>query len=100
MRFKSHDPDSLDEAGQKLSRADTNSVYNKREMLKKQRKRRNKMRTGLDRDESIRKEVVGVKHIRAEICLLEFLFFSSLQRLVCCQEDRSQRKLQSPSFVF
>ena len=96
MRFKKHGPDSLDE----VSRTDTNSIYNKREVSKQERKRRSKMRTGLDRDESIRKEVVGVKHIRAEICLLEFLFFSSLQRLVCCQEDRSQRKLQSPSFVF
>ena len=60
MRFKKHDPDNLDEAGHEVSKADTNYDDNKREIFKQQRKRRSKMRTGLDRDESIRKEVVGI----------------------------------------
>ena len=50
----------MDEASQEVSRADKNYIDNKREVSKRQKKRRSKMRTGLDRDESIRKEVVGI----------------------------------------
>ena len=102
VRFKILDPElvtireklnSLDEAGH-----DTNSIDNK-EVLNQQRKRRSKMRTGLERDESIRKEVVGVRYIRAEGSLNRIILSSSLRRLVCYQEDWSQKKLQSPCLV-